>query len=156
MKIRMNLDEINEGFSPIPEGDYEAYVYDIERTKFTTGSEGFKITYNIADGPYQGRKIFDNIVLTEAAQWKLGQFYKAVTGASGVVDIDISTIPSFVGKRVLLSVKVEEQTYNGKTNERNVVRGVSFLGGQVPVGASLTDTLNERDGVVDTEDGLPF
>src|SRR5690625_7560963 len=79
-EIKMNLDEINTGFAPIPAGKYEAFVFEVEPRTFRTGSKGFSVTYNIAHPAYQKRKIFDNIVLSEAAMWKLGQFYKAVTG----------------------------------------------------------------------------
>lgn len=154
--IKMNLDTINEGFTPIPEGEYEAYVFEVEKKTFRSGNEGYAVTYNIAEGPYQGRKIFDNIVLTEAAYWKLGQFYKAVTGQSGEVEIDTNQLPQFVGKRVLLSVKVEEQTYQGETQERNVVSDVSFTGGFAQVGDDLLGQLSGRDGAVEVDSNIPF
>ena len=154
--IKMNLDTINEGFTPIRAGEYEASVFEVEKKTFRSGNKGYAVTYNIAEGPYQGRKIFDNIVLTEAAYWKLGQFYKAVTGQSGEVEIDTNQLPQFVGKRVLLSVKVEEQTYQGETQERNVVSDVSFTGGFAQVGDDLLGQLSGRDGAVDVDTNSPF
>ncbi|PWA11095.1 hypothetical protein DCC39_10375 [Pueribacillus theae] len=154
--IKMNLDEINEGFTPIPEGEYEAYVFEVKRKTFNSGNEGFSITYNIAEEPYKKRKIFDNLVITEAAFWKLGQFYKAVTGYSGEVEINTNEFPSFVGKRVRLSIAVEEQTYQGETKERNVVKNVSFIGGSVPIGVDLMDSLADREGAAISDASTPF
>lgn len=153
--VKMDLDKINEGFAPIPAGDYAAYVFEVEPKTFSTGSKGFKITYNIAHPAYQKRKVWDNIVLSEKAMWKLGQFYKAVTGETGEVDIDTSTLPSFVGKQVELSLKVEENTYQGETKEQNVVSDVKYVDGANASQPDLSDSLAERDATV-TDDDLPW
>lgn len=148
--IKMNLDDIGGNFEPIPEGEYEAYVFDVEATTFRSGNEGFSVTYNIAKGPHKGRKIYDNIVLTEKAYWKLGQFWRAVTGDTGEVEIDTNDVPSMVGRRVELDIGVEEQAYQGKTRQRNVVKNMYFLGGMAETGNDLASALEGR-GEINTE-----
>lgn len=156
-KFKVDLNESN--FQPIPAGKYEAYVYDIKHTTFnSSGNEGFKITYNIAAGEHKGRRVFDNLVITPKAYWKLGQFWAAVTGDTGVVEVDTDKIPDYVGSRVELEVDVEQQEYKGKEQKRNIVKNVLFLGGKVPVADSddLAEMLDEREPIAVGDDDVPF
>lgn len=157
-KIKMNLDEVGNGFTPIPAGTYEAYVYEVEAKTFNSGNSGYKVTFNIADGPYKGRKIFDNLVITPKAYWKLGQFWRAMTGDTGEVEMDTDKFPEFVGTRVELEVKIEKQTYNNEERENNVVKGMNFLGGKVPVdsGDDLTAMLENREPAAAGAEDSPF
>lgn len=155
-KIKLNLDDVG-GFEPIPAGDYEAYLYEAKPTTFRSGNEGFALTFKIADGEYKGRQIFDNIVLTEKAYWKLGQFWRAITNDEGIVDIDTNEIPGFVGRRIGLTIDTEQQEYNGKIQNRNVVKNMYFLGGMAQVPSDdLNDMLAGREAVGEGEPSYPF
>lgn len=153
-KIKLNLDEQTDGFQPIPEGEYEAYVFDVEKTEFRSGNDGYKITYNIAEGQYKGRRLWDNLVITPKAYWKLAQFWKAVTGLSGEVEVDTDQLADFVGKRVLVKVGIEQNTYQGKTEDRNVVKSVAFTGGMARPEDDLTAALESRE--VSVGEKVPF
>lgn len=132
-KIKMTLDDYkNNDFSPIPEGEYVAYVYEVEPKRFRTGSEGFSITYNVGEGEYKGRKIFDNIVLTPNARWKLAQFWEAMTGEKEL-EIDTDKLPSFVGRQVIVRVGID------KERDQNVVKNLKYHGG---VHKTAQDDLN--------------
>lgn len=68
-------------FSPIPPGEYEAYISSVDIKTFGTGSRGLTAQYTIRDDvdqPARKRKLFDNGVLTEAAMFKFNAWAKAV------------------------------------------------------------------------------
>jgi hypothetical protein len=134
-KIKMNLSEVDNGFDPIPEGTYNAYVHTVKFKTFKSGNTGYSIRYNIAEGKYKGRVIFDNIVLTQAAYFKVAQFYKAVTGkSSGNVEIDTDKFKDYQGTLVKLKVGIDEE------RDQNTVKNVSYAGGAQH--KSDTDDLN--------------
>ena len=156
MKMKVNLAEENSGFGPIPAGTYQAYVFDVKAKTFSTGSQGFAVQYKIADGPYKGKIIFDNIVLTEAAKFKVIQFFKAVTGAeTGNVEIDTDTFPSYVGTKVEINVSLEKSEQYG---EQNRIKNVKHVGGQYQKDtADLNTYLEEREPVTSVADeSVPF
>jgi len=156
-KIRLNLDDYGNSFEPIPEGEYDAYLYNVEATTFSSGNPGFKLTFKIAEGPYKGRQVFDNLVIKESAYWKLAQFWRAMTGETGVVEVDTDRFTSFVGSRVRLRIAIEEQEYQGETQKRNVVRNMKYIGGTVNASEDLNDMLFNREPVaVGADDDVPF
>lgn len=121
MKMKVNLSEQGQ-FEPIPADWYNAYVFDVKRVTFKTGSTGLKVMYKIADEPYKGRTIFDNLVETEKAFFKCIEFYKAVTGkTSGEEEVDTSTFPDYVGKKVRIKVDID--------GDWNRVKRVAYLEG---------------------------
>lgn len=155
MKFKLNLNDFG-GFDPIPAGDYKAYLYDVQAKTFSTGSQGFTLTFKIAEGPHQGRQVYDNLVLVKNAYWKLAQFWKAMTNETGEVEIDTELIPTFVGRKVGLKVDVET---TDQGNTRNVVKNMYYVGGQEPVEAeTLSGVLagGEVEPLNITEDDLPF
>mgnify|MGYP001165762004 CR=1 FL=1 len=150
-KIRMTVDDYNNSnFTPVPEGEYVCYVYNVEPKTFRTGSEGFSITYNIGEGPHQGRKIFDNIVLTENARWKLAQFWKAMTNEQAP-EIDTDELKNFVGRKVIVRVGIDQ------SRNQNVVRGLKYVEGEHKrETADLNSYLENREPVgVTANNDLP-
>lgn len=156
MKFKVNLNDVGGGFEPIPVGDYTAYLYDAQAKTFNTGSQGYRLTFKIADGQYQGRQVFDNLVLVETAKWKIAQFWKAMTNEMGEVEVDTDKIPEFIGRKIGLKIGVEN---DNQGNPRNVVKSMYYVGGQESIEAeTLSGVLagGEGEPLNITEDNIPF
>ena len=96
----------------------EPGVYDFEVanklaiTKSNAGNSMIKVELAcLADG-HEGSKVFDNIVLIDAAKWKLAQFAKAcgVDSVDGELDLD-----SFQGASC--SAKIIQEPYKNAKGE---------------------------------------
>lgn len=80
MKLDFKLDQYGQqeggSFDPLPAGNYLAEVFECEvkETKAGTG-EYLQITWEIVDGPYKGRKIWDrlNIVNQNETAQRIGR-----------------------------------------------------------------------------------
>ena len=53
-----------QSYEPIPEGSYVAVIEDSEERQTRAGNGSYlKLTWRIIDGPYQGRKVWENLNL---------------------------------------------------------------------------------------------
>lgn len=149
-KMKINLDQEGGTFEPIPAGEYEAYLHNVEFKTFNSGNTGYNLEFTVAEGQYQGRKVFDNLVLIDNAKWKLAQFWKAITDDTGEVVVDTEKVPSFVGRKVLLKLDTDTYEKNGETRDKNVVKQIKkTLSG----GGSVDDL---QRAVFASDDDLPF
>jgi hypothetical protein len=105
------------GFEPLPIGEYEAIVSNVEVTKAKSGNQMIKATLTIRDDvdqPGRKRKVFDMFVATDAAMFKFHQFGKA----AGIEEVP--TIEAYAkimhGKAVRF--KNKHETYNEKTSDK--------------------------------------
>lgn len=107
-------------FDPIPPGEYECIISDVETTKFSTGSEGLKLTLTIrsdVDQTGAKRKLFDNLVASEKAMFRFQQVSKAAKLPEG---LEYPTLVDFA-KAILhkaVRVRVKHEMYNGEARER--------------------------------------
>lgn len=154
MKFKLNLDQYGN-FDPIPPGEYTAYLYDVKATTFSSGNQGYKLTFKIAEGPHQGRQVLDNLVFVESAHWKIAQFWKAMTNETGEVEIDTEAIPSFIGNKVGLRVDVENTDQGTK---RNVIKSMFYVGGKASVEQDIFSKMlaGDTEPVNITEENVPF
>ena len=155
-KITLDMKDYESSFDPIPAGTYKCYLFDVKAKQFKSGSEGFACTYNVAEGKYKGRKLFDNLVLTPTAKWKLAQFWKAMTGEQATT-IDTDMFKSFVGRLVEVKVGIDD-------DDRNVVKGLKYTGESQPNAQNNLNDFLENAALGATEppvvevsdDDLPF
>jgi hypothetical protein len=54
-------------FAPLPKGDYEAVVTHGELFSARTGTPGYKLTFEVCEGDFKGRKFWHDVYLTPAA-----------------------------------------------------------------------------------------
>lgn len=54
-------------FQPIPPGVYRCLVADGKLAEAKTGTAGYKLTFEVLDGPHAGRKVFHDLWLTAKA-----------------------------------------------------------------------------------------
>jgi len=118
--MKINFDEVETGgggFAPIPDGNYLVKIESIHSGRQTrAGDEMWGLELVVTDGDYQGRKIFDNLVFSQKALWRVkmtcSRFGVPLTGEVEIADI----IPRLQGRKAWADVFSEE--YNGKTNNR--------------------------------------
>lgn len=126
-----NLEGVDEkatgGFEPIPAGIYNVVIEKTE-LKFTSeqsktpGAPMISWTYNVLDGEFAGRKLFNNTVL----HLSFGQamLKKTIMCAGLEVDMKNFDIEAFIenGDAItgVMAVKVNVKPFNGK-QQNNVV-----------------------------------
>ena len=100
---------------PLPEGVYDVSVAKVEQTvSKSSGNPMLKVEFNVLDDGYQGRKLWANYVLTQAAMWKVKELFDALgLDTSSIVDMDTEELVGLACK-----VKVAQREYDGDiTNE---------------------------------------
>lgn len=85
-------------FEPLPEGTYTVRLTDVEARQSAKGNPNWSWTYEVVDGEFKGRRLWDNTSLVEAAHWRLKQVFDAY-GVPADTDTD-----ELVGQRVRLVV----------------------------------------------------
>lgn len=68
MALLPNTDNVDEksSYDPIPAGTYRAVVVETKQVETSKGDPMLKVTLEVIDGQYRGRKIFDNIILAHS------------------------------------------------------------------------------------------
>jgi len=145
-----HVDDVQD-FSPVPAGKYLCRLSGIEEASTQHGDEMWKLRFEVTQGPYTGRLIFDNLVFSEAALKRA----KLICSRLGLdVSKELDLTPELIKGRVaVLTVDVEPyEDAEGRTKQRNVV---SFAGYER---ASESDAA--PDAAAETEDSdesnLPF
>ena len=144
-----HVDDVQD-FSPVPAGKYLCRLSGIEEASTQHGDEMWKLRFEVTQGPYTGRLIFDNLVFSEAALKRA----KLICSRLGLdVSKELDLTPELIKGRVaVLTVDVEPyEDAEGRTKQRNVV---SFAGYEraSESDAPPADTGGEDDG----EAHLPF
>lgn len=108
------FDQVSSEFQPVPEGQY---AVTIEATDLTTTKDSkqplMKVTYNIAEGEFAGRKIFDNLTFGQMALWRV----KKLCEASGApYDSGGFNTEDLVGRP--LQIIVMQEVYEGKPQNK--------------------------------------
>lgn len=151
------------GFAPLPNGKYEAIVSQAEVKKSSAGNDMIKVTLTIREDIQQEgqkRKIFDNLVASEAAMFKFQQVAKAIEMEQGA---GVGTIQEFaqaiIYKPVKITLKQEADTRSGHEGEfqnRVAMYDVSDVGGGgAPAGGSA-DPFAGGPPIDISDDDLPF
>lgn len=105
--IKLDFSNVTGGsFEPVPAGDYLLEIEKVENKVSKAGNDMLNITFNIVEGEYEGRKIFDLYVLTEKALWKLKDLFAALEyDVDGTVEFDPQDL---VGRIFTGAITVEE------------------------------------------------
>lgn len=73
-------------FGPIPEGNYECFISEVEVKTFGSGNQGLSLTYTIrndVDQEGKKRKVFENAPVLEATMFKFQNLAKATSLPDG-------------------------------------------------------------------------
>ena len=134
----VNHSEAGSSFEPIPEGTYEAFISEVVKHTYSTGSKGLKITITIRDDVDQEakrRKIFDNLVSSEKAMFRWQMYAAATDLPEGTTFKDEEDLIKGFGKHLKgkpVKIKIVHDTTRDRFPEQ--VSGVvkSNLGGAAP------------------------
>lgn len=128
----VNFAEIPDANEPVAPGTYDCTIVAAEPTTSKAGNPMIKIRWRIDDeGPAHHRNIFDNLVFTPAALWRVRQVLEALGFASnfaGNVNPE-----SLIGEAATLKITIQAGNGNNpETGEpyppRNNVAKVSKIG----------------------------
>lgn len=143
------IDDVQD-FSPLPEGDYLCRLAEIEESTTQNDDELWKLKFEVIEGEYAGRYVFDNMVFSEAAL-KRAKLICSRLGLSVSGEIDLA--PGMIeGRTCYLTVEIDEyEDSEGRIKKRNVVP----FAGYERADAAEADT---EDAIAeDSEEGsMPF
>lgn len=113
-------------FELLPKGKYNAHV-DLAQHTFakSSGNDMVKLAFSILDGPFKGRKIFDNRPLTpKTIPWFKGELKR--------LDIEVNSpdqlpfaLEALLGKEVELYVSVQEAQGAYEAKNRASINGLA-------------------------------
>lgn len=129
-------------FDPLPSGEYLAFIADSElKTTKRGDGEYLELTYNIADGPYQGRTVWARVTLSNPNQTavRIGQQHLAqLRHATGVLQLTDSQqlhhIPHVI--RVEFQPADPSKNRNRDGNEVREYKAASKHGQPAPAAAA--------------------
>lgn len=105
-----------ETYERAPEGTHVAKIATVEETTFQSGSDGFKVAFEITKGAGKGARVYENYPLVDTALWKLKTLLEAIKiKCDGRIMLDTDKM---VGK--LCEIEVAHEEYDGKTRARLV------------------------------------
>ena len=99
-RIKVNLDDIADGFEILEPGKYVAKLVECEEQDSSKGHPMLVWTWQVVDGDYQGKELKSFTSLQEHALFGLKEHLGAF-GIDGEVDFDSDRL---IGKRVKLTV----------------------------------------------------
>lgn len=129
------VEKVESKFDPIPDGKYKAMIVNSEeRTTQVEGNRYLSLTWQIVDGPYKGRTIFDNFhtvrngkTPTDAETIRIANSRLAdVCGAVNV--IRFKNTSELHNKIICISVRVKAPN-NGYPASNKIVKYESINGG---------------------------
>lgn len=107
-----NLEEVKNEFEPLPPSTYEAKIADCELTNSQkTNKPMLKFSWEIVDGEFAGRKLFDNVLIETT--WKVKQYAEAAGIPSGS-ELDTA---DFKGAEGILTVAYQKKQDPDDPNE---------------------------------------
>lgn len=116
-----NVDANDRGsFEPIPEGDYKLVCTDFDIQKKENGDEGAKVKFDVVEGEYAGRKVFDyiNVFHSSAMAQEIGQKYlRGFMDAVGIPPNEFESPEQLIGYPFNAHVKIEPGSVNKVTGK---------------------------------------
>ncbi len=114
MLVNTNLSDFDpRSFDPIPDGYYEAEVFNVTHEKASTGTAYLNAEFVVLGPTHTGRHVWANIYLTENARWKLAALLNAV-GLGLVDELDTAQL---MGTTLRIRVKTVDDTDGNSRQE---------------------------------------
>ena len=128
IQLKANAAEGEQGnFPPIPEGEYVLACADVKDRTTKTGRAMATLELIVADGPYEGRKLWHNVTMIPAGEAGHGLLVQALKAFGLAFDgqLDFDT-QDFKGQGC--RAKVVVKTYEGK--QSNEIPAGGFVTGE--------------------------
>ena len=162
MSADIPQDENRGDFKPLPDGEYTIIVDKMDIHPTSTGGVGLKTTYQVVDGLYKSRLIFDfiNVENKNPTAEAIGRRRVAeISYAVGFADVADDT-DLLLHKPFKVAVGSKQETYQGQTQTKNIIKKVFFAkpGKSEPVPVAVPAVAAAMGGgeVVEPDDSLPF
>jgi len=110
MKFKVNFSESSSDL--LPEGSYLVSIFDVTEGTSMSGNKKLTLKFEIQEGKYVGKFIWDYISLSRNAVWRLQKFVHAL-GLPSTNEQEIDT-DEWIGKKLI--VLVRRNTYQGREN----------------------------------------
>lgn len=109
-------------YTPIPEGSYNATIFDIKQEFVKAGpNEGkprFNIQFKLSDAPYANRRVFGYVALYAAGDfWKTKAFFSALGIDMAAGTFVVPDAQDLLGKPIGVRVKVGKDQNGADRNE---------------------------------------
>jgi len=108
INLDYNLEDVSSTFEALPEASYLCRIKDADLVESSTKKPMLKFVWEVFDGEFVGRKLFDNVLLE--TDWKVKQYCEL----AGIESGSTLNTEDFKGVEGALNVKVGE--YNNKPN----------------------------------------
>ena len=133
---KVDFDSV-QAFVPVPDGEYKMRVVECVEKKSKAGNDMFKLTLEIIDGEFTGRKVWDNLVIMPSTMWRVKHACEELgLPIEGMVDLVDSM---FVGCEAMVKVYTEAQ--DGFDDQNRVSpRGYTSLGSKPAAGGTNEET----------------
>jgi len=113
-------------FTPVPNGVYDTFVDTAEATQSSTGKDMIKVQFKIQNGPHEGRRVFNQFVISPDSANALAFFFRHMA-ALGLDEAFFAANPpldhvaaTLVGRTC--RIKIGTREYQGQ--DRNEVQSV--------------------------------
>lgn len=148
MNIDFDLDqyEASRPVGVLPEGKYQAVIASTSEKTSKNGDRYVELELEVIAGEHQGRKVRDILNLwhpNEKPRNIARQTLKAICEA---IERKVSDTSQLCNYPLLLSVGVEDNTYNGNTSKVNRVKGYAKLERSVPQQSQAPTAQPRQDG----------
>ena len=112
-----NLSNVSDQYPVIPEGVYEVQIAELKMEQSKAGNPMLVVKMNVVNhAEHMGHPLFDRMVTTEKALWRLKQFCEAL--GLGWDDAGVDVEPA-VGMTATVRVTQELYTPEGKEPQRS-------------------------------------
>lgn len=132
--------DATDNFSPVPAGDYTVQAVEVDLTQSGAGNNMIKTQFEITDGEYAGRKVFENfniehpnhttveIALKGIKQWAMA------CGLTGNERLTLGLLKGLEGVEFIGRLAIEKDK-TGMYGDRNRIRSYHALDGGRPAAA---------------------
>lgn len=141
-----NFEDIQaDSFEPVPAGFYCLRAVDMELKDTKTGGKMLKVQFDITEGQYEGRKVFENFNIVnsnpqavEIALKSIKQWMQAAGMDTSAGTLKLSDIAKLEGVKVWAKVGIEKDK-TGEYDDDNTIK--RFLtADKAPTGAAMIGT----------------
>lgn len=102
-------------YEPLPTGKYHVTIFDGEvafsQSQANPGKPYWKLTLQVQDGKYEGRRLWGNVMLWDGALFSLAQILKAVGREDALKSGKIPAVNELIGKDLVVTAQKLQDTY---------------------------------------------
>lgn len=118
-------DTTPRSFTPLESGQYLLAVSEAKHSVSQAGNDVLTLSIKVLDGPHEGHEMrFQGYTISPKASWRFAQLCVAIDPAMTAFDVKNQTAlnHALLGRPFAGEVTLYEDTYLGKTREKNEVK----------------------------------